>query len=66
MRVVKEIPNSNCKITVFSWNGKFLIKLENGGFEQTFKVSELDVLEQELDEILNETFITEGWRRLIF
>ncbi|WP_339695734.1 hypothetical protein [uncultured Roseivirga sp.] len=63
MRVVKEIPNSNCKITVFSWNGKFLIKLENGGFEQTFKVSELDVLEQELDEILNETFITEAIER---
>ncbi|WP_339609004.1 hypothetical protein [uncultured Roseivirga sp.] len=63
MRIVKEIPNSNCKITVFSWNGKFLIKLENGGFEQTFKVSELDVLEQELDEILNETFITEAIER---
>tara|TARA_R110000796_G_scaffold74374_1_gene167114 strand:- start:72781 stop:73011 length:231 start_codon:yes stop_codon:yes gene_type:complete len=63
VRVVKEIPNSNCKITVFSWNGKFLIKLENGGFEQTFKVSELDVLEQELDEILNETFITEAIER---
>tara|TARA_A100000171_G_scaffold11380_1_gene9281 strand:- start:4220 stop:4450 length:231 start_codon:yes stop_codon:yes gene_type:complete len=63
VRIVKEIPNSNCKITVFSWNGKFLIKLENGGFEQTFKVSELDVLEQELDEILNETFITEAIER---
>ncbi len=63
MRVVKEIQNSKCKITVFSWNGKFLIKLENGGFEQTYKVSELDVLEQELDEILNETFITEAIER---
>tara|TARA_A100000171_G_C2131791_1_gene147250 strand:+ start:471 stop:701 length:231 start_codon:yes stop_codon:yes gene_type:complete len=63
VRVVKEISNSKCKITVFSWNGKFLIKLENGGFEQTFKVSELDVLEQELDEILNETFISEAIER---
>jgi len=63
VRIVKEIPNSKCKITVFSWNGKFLIKLENGGFEQTFKVSELDVLEQELDEILNDTFITEAIQR---
>lgn len=60
MRVVKEIPNSRCKITIYSWNGKFLIKLEDGSFEQTFKVSELDVLEQELDEILNETFINEA------
>lgn len=63
MRVVKEIPNGNCKITVFSWNQKYLIKLEAGPFEQTFKVSELDVLEQELDEILNENFIAEAIKR---
>ena len=63
MRVVKEIPNPHCKITVFSWNQKFLIKLESGPFEQTFKVSEFDVLEQELDEILNETFVTEAINR---
>lgn len=63
MRVVKEIPNPNCKITVFSWNQKFLIKLETGPFEQTFKVSEFDVLEQELDEILNESFIAEALKR---
>lgn len=63
MRVVKEIPNPNCKITVFSWNQKYLIKLESGPFEQTYKVSELDVLEQELDEILNEKFIAEALKR---
>lgn len=63
MRVVREIPHSDCKITVFSWNGKYLIKLENGGFEQTYKVSELDVLEEEIDEILNDTFITEALER---
>jgi hypothetical protein len=63
MRVVKEIANSSCKITVFSWNGKYLIKLEDGPFEQTFKVSEMDVLEQELEEILNPTFIAEAVER---
>ncbi|MFT6053130.1 MAG: hypothetical protein ACJAS3_001078 [Roseivirga sp.] len=63
MRVVKEISNPDCKITVFSWNGKYLLKLENGPFEQTFKVSEMDVLEQELEEILNETFINEAIER---
>lgn len=63
MRVVREIANPDCKITVFSWNGKYLLKLEDGPFEQTFKVSELDVLEQELDEILNETFISEAIER---
>ncbi len=63
MRVVREIPNPNCKITIFSWNQKYLIKLESGPFEQTFKVSEFDVLEQELDEILNENFIAEAIKR---
>ncbi|MCE7994590.1 MAG: hypothetical protein HEP71_21605 [Roseivirga sp.] len=63
MRVVKEIPHSGCKITIFSWNQKYLIKLESGPFEQTFKISELDVLEQELEEILNEHFINEAIKR---
>lgn len=63
MRVVKEIYNPHCKITIFSWNQKYLIKLESGPFEQTFKVSEMDVLEQELDEILNESFIAEAIKR---
>jgi len=63
MRVVKEIPNPSCKITVFSWNMKYLIKLEQGDFEQTFKVSELDVLEEELDEILSEDFVNQAIER---
>jgi hypothetical protein len=63
MRIVKEIPHPDCKITVFSWNGKYLIKLENGSFEQTFKVSEMDVLEQEIEEILNDQFIAEAKER---
>lgn len=63
MRVVKEITGKACKITVFSWNGKYIIKLENGPFEQTFKVSEFDVLEEELDDILNEDFLNEAMTR---
>lgn len=63
MRVVKEIPHSACKITVFSWNQKYLIKLEQGDFEQTFKVSEFDVLESELDEILTDEFVNQALER---
>lgn len=63
MRVVKEIPHPACKITVFSWNQKFLIKLEQGDFEQTFKVSEMDILEQELEEILSESFVNQALQR---
>lgn len=63
MRVVREIPHQACKITVFSWNQKYLIKLEQGDFEQTFKVSELDILEEELDEILSDDFVGQAIER---
>ncbi len=63
MRVVKEIQNSDCKITIFSWNLKFLIKLEKGPYEQTFKVSEMDMTEQELDGILTDDFIEKALNR---
>jgi hypothetical protein len=43
MRVVAEIPHSNLKITIFAWNSKYLIKLEKGVYEQTYKISEMDV-----------------------
>ncbi|HVD97277.1 MAG TPA: hypothetical protein VNB90_03665 [Cytophagaceae bacterium] len=42
MRTVAEIPHSDFKITVFAWNNKYVIKLEKGNFEQTYKVSEMD------------------------
>jgi hypothetical protein len=30
MRIVGEIPHDVCKITLFSWNNRYLIKLELG------------------------------------
>lgn len=43
MRVIAELPHPECKITVFSMNQKFIIKLEKGVFEQTYKLSERDI-----------------------
>jgi hypothetical protein len=43
MRVVAELPHEVCKITIFSMNQKFVIKLEKGIYEQTFKISEIDL-----------------------
>ncbi len=63
MRIVKEITGKPCKITVFSWNGKYLMKLEQGPFEQTFKVSEFDFLPNELDDLLSDDFIQEALER---
>ena len=58
MRVVKEIQRPECKVTIYQWNGKYLIKLEKGLLEQTFKVPELDITsEADLDTILSESFM---------
>ena len=51
MRVVREINHPECKITIFSWNNRYLIKLEQGPLEQTFKIPETDVLSD--DDLLN-------------
>jgi hypothetical protein len=43
MRVVLEIPHPDFKVTVYDWNGKYLVKLETAMFEQTYKIRESDV-----------------------
>ncbi len=43
MRVVAEIPHHRFKITVFSWNGKYILRIGIDAFEQTFKVKEDDI-----------------------
>ena len=64
MRVVGEIPHSDCKITIFSWNNRYLIKLEQGLLEQTFKINELDITsEDDLRQIVNEEFISKAMAR---
>ena len=64
MRVVGEIPHSACKITVFAWNNRYLIKIEQGLLEQTYKLNEYDVTsEAELKTLVDETFIQETLSR---
>lgn len=64
MRIVGEITHPQCRISLFHWNGKYLIKIEVGGLEQTFKVDELDVEgESGLREMITESFIQEALAR---
>lgn len=58
MRQLANIPHPEVNITLFSWNGKYLIKLEKGQLEQTYKVSEMDVTsDEEVRTLLDEEFI---------
>ncbi|WP_304516527.1 hypothetical protein [Cecembia rubra] len=57
MRVVKEFTKADIRISIYNWNNKFLIKFEQGPLEQTFKVSEMDILvEEDLDRFCDGDF----------
>jgi hypothetical protein len=60
MRVVKEVTLGEIRVSIFSWNSKYIFKYELGPMEQTFKVSETDILEEsELDGFLEGEFLEE-------
>lgn len=63
MRIVGEIPHPDCKITLFSWNNRYLIKLESGLLEQTFKIDQFDIDEASLPTLVNATFVQEALHR---
>ena len=64
MRIVGEIPHDVCKITLFAWNNRYLIKLELGLLEQTYKVNQFDITsEAALYKIVDESFIRDAMNR---
>lgn len=47
MRFVQDIPNPQFpqfRIGLYAWNGKYIVKIEAGPYEQTYKISEMDLL----------------------
>ena len=64
MRVVGEIPHPECKITIFAWNNRYLVKLEAGLLEQTFKINQFDITaEADLYKLVDADFIREAMNR---
>ena len=58
MRQVGEIAHPECKITIFSWNNRYLVKFEQCYLEQTFKIDQFDIAgDDELKKILDPEFI---------
>ena len=59
MRVVKEISNPDYRTTVFSWNNKYIIKLETPSFEQTYKIDQYELASDlEAVQLLDAEFIS--------
>ena len=64
MRVIKEVTLGEIRVSIFSWNSKYIFKYELGPMEQTFKVSEMDILEEsELAGFLEGEFLEEVQQR---
>ncbi|HMV08631.1 MAG TPA: hypothetical protein PK325_05290 [Cyclobacteriaceae bacterium] len=64
MRIIGEIPHPDCRITLFAWNNRYIIKLEKGYLEQTFKIDQFDLSsEKDLNVIVNEGFMREAMIR---
>lgn len=61
MRTIAELPHPKFKITIFSMNQKFIIKFEQGNLEQSYKISEMDIIGgvNGVFELLDEQFYTE-------
>jgi hypothetical protein len=39
MRIVAQVPHPQMKISIFSWNEKYIIEMEAGQYKQTYKIS---------------------------
>lgn len=64
MRIVKDIPHPRFKITVFSWNSKYIIKIEDAHLEQVYKLDEAQVSSlNEFENILSTPFLLKVLKR---
>jgi hypothetical protein len=59
MRIIAELPHPEFKISILNMNQKFIVKIEKGSFEQSYKIPEMDLTEgvNSVFEILDEDFL---------
>ncbi|MDB5139281.1 MAG: hypothetical protein JWR12_1197 [Mucilaginibacter sp.] len=59
MRIIAELPHPDFKISILNMNRKFIVKIEQGNLEQSYKIAEADLLDgvNSVFEILDEEFL---------
>jgi hypothetical protein len=58
MRYIKDLPHPQIKISLYSWNSKYIVKIEAGPYEQTYKIAEFDVTgPDDVEALITEPFI---------
>lgn len=66
MRQLEDIPHHTFKVAIHSYNNKFIVKIELGQFEQSYKINELDVAGlPEVKKMLTEEFYTNCMKRFL-
>jgi hypothetical protein len=65
MRIVKQIPHERYLIQIHQYNGRYILKIELGGYEQLFKVSETEIDIEKLQHNLSNEFLNNCLNRFI-
>jgi hypothetical protein len=66
MRVIKDIPHERYKIQIMSYNAKYIVKIELGQYEQTFKIGETDVYSvEEVENMITPELLSNCLKRFV-
>lgn len=66
MRTVAEIAHPVFKISIFSYNAKYIVKVEWGSFEQSYKIAEMDTCgEEDVHKMITDGFLENCMKRFI-
>ena len=58
MRYIKDIANNKFKISIYQWNNKYIIKVESGTYEQTYKIDQYEVANvEEIEKCIDVVFL---------
>lgn len=66
MRLVKELPHSRYKIQIHQYNAKYIVKIELGQFEQSYKIGETDVTGlEEVENMITDSLLSNALKRFV-
>ena len=64
MRYIKDITNNKFKVSLYQWNNKYIIKVESGTYEQTYKIDQYEVADaEEIEKCVDDEFLESVERR---
>lgn len=60
MRIIAELPHPEFKISILNMNQKYIVKIEQGPLEQSYKIPEMDLTDgvNSVFELLDEEFLS--------